>query len=241
MAGTLKAAIDRINGLATPPEFISTPGTSRQIPSREEFDTLDQMLKGAKRKDVFYVPGEHDMLTTTGKAYLERYGKGRRAADGTASIIKGVHFIGLVNVDEPQGGRTGNARRGATRVAEKRCEAAEAASHAHRGVRAHSACGRFIRSGVGGRRIARRRSISQAIRIGHGTQRPHPPGDAEGGRQRHISHRDVDRISAAAPGKAHSPGPMKVPAEQLKSVLGITDVDYVRDTHSLAVVDSTLA
>jgi hypothetical protein len=42
------------------------------------------------------------------------------------------------------------------------------------------------------------------------------------------------------PGKADSPGPMKVPAEQLKSVLGITDVNYVRGQHALAVVDSTL-
>jgi len=43
------------------------------------------------------------------------------------------------------------------------------------------------------------------------------------------------------PGKADSPGPMKVPAEQLKSVLGITDVNYVQSQHALAVVDSTLA
>jgi 3',5'-cyclic-AMP phosphodiesterase len=43
------------------------------------------------------------------------------------------------------------------------------------------------------------------------------------------------------PGKADSPSPMKVPAGQLRSVLGITDVNYVRGHRSLAVVDSTLA
>ena len=43
------------------------------------------------------------------------------------------------------------------------------------------------------------------------------------------------------PGKADSPGPMKVPAEQLRNVLGITDVNYVQGQHALAVVDSTLA
>jgi 3',5'-cyclic-AMP phosphodiesterase len=43
------------------------------------------------------------------------------------------------------------------------------------------------------------------------------------------------------PGEAPSPGPMKVPAEQLRSVLGITDVNYIRGQHPLAVVDSTLA
>jgi hypothetical protein len=34
---------------------------------------------------------------------------------------------------------------------------------------------------------------------------------------------------------------MKVPAEQLRSVLGITDVNYLQGHHALAVVDSSLA
>lgn len=44
-----------------------------------------------------------------------------------------------------------------------------------------------------------------------------------------------------APGKADSPGPMKVAAEQLKSVLGITDAKYVQGQQALAVLDSPLA
>jgi 3',5'-cyclic AMP phosphodiesterase CpdA len=44
-----------------------------------------------------------------------------------------------------------------------------------------------------------------------------------------------------APGQAASPGPMKVPDDRLRSVLGITDVNFVRGKHTLAVVDSTLA
>jgi hypothetical protein len=42
------------------------------------------------------------------------------------------------------------------------------------------------------------------------------------------------------PGQADSPGPMKVPAEKLHSLLGITDVNFVRGKHTLAIVDSTL-
>jgi len=34
---------------------------------------------------------------------------------------------------------------------------------------------------------------------------------------------------------------MKVPADQLRSVLGITDVNYVASNHSLAIIDSSLA
>jgi len=42
------------------------------------------------------------------------------------------------------------------------------------------------------------------------------------------------------PGAAPSPGPMKVPAEQLRGLLGVTDVQYKKGQHALAVTDSTL-
>jgi 3',5'-cyclic-AMP phosphodiesterase len=43
-----------------------------------------------------------------------------------------------------------------------------------------------------------------------------------------------------APGTAPSAGPMKVPADQLQRVLGITDVNYLVSGSSLAIVDSPL-
>ena len=43
-----------------------------------------------------------------------------------------------------------------------------------------------------------------------------------------------------APGTAQAPGPMKVPDERLRSVLGITNVQYVAKKHTLAIVDSSL-
>ena len=43
------------------------------------------------------------------------------------------------------------------------------------------------------------------------------------------------------PGTAPSPGPMKVPADKLRGLLGLTDVTFVRGEHTLAVVDSPLA
>jgi Icc protein len=43
-----------------------------------------------------------------------------------------------------------------------------------------------------------------------------------------------------APGAAPSPGPMTVPAEQLRGLLGLTDVTFVRRSHALAIVDQHL-
>jgi 3',5'-cyclic AMP phosphodiesterase CpdA len=43
------------------------------------------------------------------------------------------------------------------------------------------------------------------------------------------------------PGKAESPGPIKnVPADRLKSMLGLATVNYVETPTSLAIVDSSL-
>ena len=44
-----------------------------------------------------------------------------------------------------------------------------------------------------------------------------------------------------APGTAPSPGPLKVPEDQVRGLLGVTDVTYVERTSHLAIVDSKLA
>jgi hypothetical protein len=43
------------------------------------------------------------------------------------------------------------------------------------------------------------------------------------------------------PGAAPSPGPMKVPAEQLRSLLGLTSVEYLQGQHSLATFRRKIA
>jgi len=43
-----------------------------------------------------------------------------------------------------------------------------------------------------------------------------------------------------APGGAPSPGPSKVPADKLRSVLGIRQVEFVARPEHLAIMDSTL-
>lgn len=43
-----------------------------------------------------------------------------------------------------------------------------------------------------------------------------------------------------APGAAPSPGPLKIPEDQARRLLGVREVNYVRTTGSLAVVDTPL-
>ena len=56
--------------------------------------------------------------------------------------------------------------------------------------------------GLGHRRQRPGALLPQAVRLGDRAQRPYPPGDAEGGRQRHLPHRALDRVSAAGAGRS---------------------------------------
>src|SRR5262245_59889691 len=57
IVGSLKTAVDRINALPVPPEFMLHTGDISHLSKPEEFDTVDQILKSASAKDVFFVPG----------------------------------------------------------------------------------------------------------------------------------------------------------------------------------------
>src|SRR5277367_2437105 len=78
VVGTLKQAIDKINALPTAPDFILHTGDSSHLSDPAEFDTLDQRLRTTKAGKIFYVPGEHDVISDNGKEYLARYGKGTK-------------------------------------------------------------------------------------------------------------------------------------------------------------------
>ena len=70
VTATLQTAVAKINELPTPPAFLLHTGDLSHLSKPSEFDTLDQVLKGAKTGRVFFVPGEHDVLNDNGKQYL---------------------------------------------------------------------------------------------------------------------------------------------------------------------------
>ncbi len=103
VTGTLQSAVNKINALSDQPEFIIHTGDLTHSSKAEEFDTLEQILKGAHTKQIFYVPGEHDTSVDDGKQYLERHGKGSKGSGWYSFDHAGVHFIGLVNVIQLEG------------------------------------------------------------------------------------------------------------------------------------------
>src|SRR5476649_2481179 len=66
VAATFRETIARINALPVAPEFMLHTGDLTHLAEAEEFDGLEQMLKDCRTRQVFYVPGEHDILNDNG-------------------------------------------------------------------------------------------------------------------------------------------------------------------------------
>jgi 3',5'-cyclic AMP phosphodiesterase CpdA len=240
VAGTLQAAVDKINGSPVAPEFILHTGDVSHLSKPEEFDAVNQILKGAKPKDVFYVPGEHDVLEDEGKQFLQRYGKGTKGAGWRSFDKKGVHFIGLVNVMNLKAGGLGTLGREQLEWLEDDVKHLKHSTPIV--VFAHIPLWTIYPDwGWGTEDSAQALAYlkpfgSVSVLNGHIHQ---VMQKVEGNVTFHTAMSTA--FPQPAPGTAPSPGPMKVPADQLKSVLGITDVTYVQGKHALAVVDRSLA
>ena len=239
VAGTLKAAVEKINGLAVAPEFLLHTGDISHLSKPEEFDTVEQILKDAKPKDVFYVPGEHDILDDDGKQFRERFGKGAQGAGWYSFDKKGVHFIGLVNVLNLKAGGLGTLGQEQLEWLDNDVKPLRHSTPIV--VFAHIPLWSvYPEWGWGTEDSAQALSYlkkfgSVTVLNGHIHQTMQK---VEGNVTFHTAASTA--FPQPAPGKADSPGPMKVPAEQLKSVLGITDVNFIRGKQALGLVDSTL-
>jgi 3',5'-cyclic-AMP phosphodiesterase len=240
VAATLQVAIDRINALPTPPAFILHTGDISHLSKPAEFDTVDQILKGANSKDVFFVPGEHDVLTDNGKDYLDRYGKATQGAGWYSFDKTGVHFVGLVNVLNLKAGGLGTLGQDQLEWLEKDVKRLKSSTPIV--VFAHIPLWTVYPDwGWGTDDSAQalsylKRFGSVTVLNGHIHQ---TMKKVEGNITFHTACSTA--FPQPAPGQAPSPGPMIVPAGQLRSVLGVTDVNYVEGKHSLAIVDSSLA
>jgi 3',5'-cyclic-AMP phosphodiesterase len=239
VAATLKAAVDKINALSAQPEFLLHTGDISHLAKPDEFDTVDQILKGAVAKDVFFVPGEHDVIGDDGQHYRDRYGKGTKGAGWYSFDKKGVHFIGLVNVVNLKAGGLGNL--GGDQLDWLAADVKPLKSSTPIVVFAHIPLWSvYPEWGWGTDDSAQalsylRKFGSVSVLNGHIHQIMQK---VEGNVTFHTAMSTA--FPQPQPGKADSPGPMKVPAEQLRSLLGITDVNFVRGQHALAIVDSQL-
>ena len=238
VTATLQIAVDKVSALSRCPDFVIHTGDLTHSSREAEFDTLEQVLKGMKVPAVFYVPGEHDTAVDEGKQYLARYGKGTHGRGWYSFDYKGAHFIGLVNV----GAVDGLGKLGADQIAwlKKNLHGRSASTpiviFAHIPLWAvYHEWGWETQDAAEALRCVKRFG-SVTVLNGHIHQ---VLQKTEGNVSFHTGMSTA--FPQPAPGAAPSPGPMKVPSERLRDLLGIAKVQVFKGSHSLAVVDSSLS
>jgi 3',5'-cyclic AMP phosphodiesterase CpdA len=236
--GTLEEAIERIKAIPTKPAFMIHTGDITHLSKESEFDDAEKIISQAKL-DVHYVPGEHDVIDPEIKLYKERYGRGTKGPGYYSFDANGVHFIGLVNVANLKGGGMGSL--GDEQLAWMEDDLKGRSASTPIVVFAHIPLWTLYPEwGWGtedsGRALAyMKRFGSVTVLNGHIHQ---VMQKVEGNVTFHTARSTA--FPQPAPGTAPSPGPMKVPEDKLRTLLGTASVTFKPGEQRLAIIDTPL-
>jgi 3',5'-cyclic AMP phosphodiesterase CpdA len=236
--GTLEEAIAKINAQPKKPAFMIHTGDISHLSLDSQFDDADRIISQA-RLDVHYVPGEHDFLDVDRKLYLQRYGRGTKGAGWYSFDANGVHFVGLVNVFDLKGGGMGDL--GAEQLEWLEADLKDRSASTPIVVFAHIPLWTiYPQWGWGTDDSAQalsylKRFGSVTVLNGHIHQ---VMQKVEGNVTFHTARSTA--FPQPAPGQAPSPGPMKVPDDQLRKMLGIANVTFKQNERRLAIIDAPL-
>jgi plastocyanin len=234
---TLQSAIDQIRALAVQPSFVVHTGDVSQLSKPEEFDTAAEIINGVGRP-VHYVPGEHDVINDDGRAFFTKF-NGSTDRRWYSFDADGAHFVALVNVLNLKAGGFGQLGAEQLEWLERDLKGRSASTPIV--VLAHMPLWTVYSDWGWGTDDAPqalsylKRFGSVTVLNGHIHQIMQK---VEGNVQFHTARSTA--FPQPAPGTAPSPGPMKVPAETLRSVLGISSITDKYHDRSLAIVDNTL-
>lgn len=100
---TLKEAVQAVNASKEKPDFIVFTGdlthtTDDDALRRKRMTEFKAIVSDLKVPKVYFLPGEHDASLDKGQAYQENFGVLHQSF-----VHKGLHFIALDNVSDPQG------------------------------------------------------------------------------------------------------------------------------------------
>jgi 3',5'-cyclic AMP phosphodiesterase CpdA len=237
--GTLEEAIAKVKALPNKPAFMLHTGDITHLSKPKEFDDAAQVI-GSVGLDVHYVPGEHDNLDEVPlKSYLERYGKNTKGTGWYSFNQNGVHFIGLNNVMDLKAGGMGLL--GPEQLAWLADDLKGLSASTPIVVFAHIPLWTISRDWGWGTDDSEQ-ALSMLKRFGSVTVLNGHIHQLMQKTEGHVTFHTARSTAfpQPAPGTAPSPGPMVVPAEKLRSVLGIRTVVYTQGRELLAVTDQSL-
>jgi 3',5'-cyclic AMP phosphodiesterase CpdA len=236
--GTLEEAITRIKAIPTKPSFMIHTGDITHLSKVSEFDDAEKIISQAKL-DVHYVPGEHDIIDPEIKLYKERYGRGTKGSGYYSFDANGVHLMGLVNVANLKGSGMGSLGEEQLKWIEADLKGRSASTPIV--VFAHIPLWALYPQWGWGTEDSEqalgfmKRFGSVTVLNGHIHQ---VMQKVEGNVTFHTARSTA--FPQPAPGSAPSAGPLKVPDDKLRSMLGTASVTFKQGVQRLAIIDTPL-
>jgi 3',5'-cyclic AMP phosphodiesterase CpdA len=240
VGATLTRTIDLVNAMPQQPKLVIHTGDITHLSKAAEFDTAQQLFSRLRTSEMHTVPGEHDTTDATVSEYFSRFGQASGNKGYYSFDHAGVHFIALINVLQFKPGGLGNL--GAEQLAWAAADLRGRSASTPIVVFAHMPLWTIYEPWGWGTGDAEqllgqlRRFGSVTVLNGHIHQIVQK---VEGNVTFHTARSTAYPQPAA--GEGPGPGPLKVPADRLASLLGITTVSVRKHPAALSLSDETIA
>jgi Icc protein len=235
---TMQAALNRIANLPKRPSMILHTGDVTHLSKPIEFDAAWQIMQGAKF-EAHYVPGEHDVIGDDGKQFFSRFAKEANPGGWYSFDQGGVHFVALNNVQNFEKSQAGGFGTDQLEWLEKDLKGRSASTPIV--VFTHVPMWPIYPQ-WGWATADAPQALSYLKRFGSVTVLNGHIHQIVQNIEGNVTYRTAMSTAFPQPaaGVGPAPGPLKVPADKLRGVIGIREVTIVAEK-AAQVTDATLA
>ena len=237
---TLTKTISLVNAMPKKPGLLIHTGDITHLSKPAEFDTAAMLLLQLNITETHTTPGEHDVADASVSEYFSRFGKASQDRGYYSFDHHGVHFVSLINVLNFKPNGLGNLGTEQLEWLEKDLRGRSASTPIV--VFAHMPLWTIYAPwgwGTGDADQAMsylQRFGSVTVLNGHIHQIVQK---VEGNITFHTARSTA--YPQPNPGVGPGPGPLKVDADTLPKMLGVSDVTLKRHPAALSLNDTTLA
>ena len=240
VVATLTKTIALVNAMPKKPALVIHTGDITHLSKASEFDTASQLLSTLNITELHTTPGEHDVADAAVKEYFNRYGKPSNNRGYYSFDHQGVHFVSLINVLNFKQNGLGNLGQEQLEWLEKDLKGKSASTPIV--VFAHMPMWTIYAPWGWGTGDADQ-AVSYLKRFGSVTVlngHIHQVVQKVEGNISYYTARSTAYPQPAA-GQGAGPGPLKVPSDQLPTMLGARSLTLKHHPNGLTVTDTTLA
>ncbi len=237
---TLRETVGRIKALPNKPDFVVHTGDVTHLATPAQFDLAQQVFQELG-VPVFAIPGEHDVVDGSDpRPFLDRFGKDSKGDGWHSFDVRGTHFVALNNALSL--GDQGMGTLGRAQLDWLKADLAGLPDSTPIVVLSHFPLW-GLQPSWGWGTVDAPEALAMLARFGSVTSlngHVHQLQTRVEGKVRFHAARST-AYPQPAPGEGAGPGPLVVPPEKLRSVIGYSSLEVINGNSPIAVTDTTLA